>query len=908
MEVEKSNIPTNDTCYLEAAMFTERIASVDPLAAKAAACIVLFGLFALLSSREFKRHKASSKSKARVSNQMCPKMERKTNFLLRVGDAYGYKGTKGGFIDDWRPKELPCLQLPLSRNAEKDESDLEREIYLDYAGSALPTTSQLEAICSSESSTAIANPHSTGPAASRTLMGIEHTKTQILKRFHAAPGRFSSLSHPSVSLLDRDRHPGYEIVFTSGTTEALRIVAERFPWRKKCNECGRQSIFLYAQNSHSSVVGMRELALGLGARFHCRTTEEIQEMKRESFESLEKESMTSIEKWNKCCRCKGRRAFNLLAFPAECNFGGDRPCSKSITAVARECRWFTMLDIAKAVSTGPIHLCDENPDFACVSFYKLFGAPTGLGSLFARRTTVDLLFQNTQQRYYVGGGSLNIILSKKDFLSQSRHLDSLVSGSSHFRGILQISHGFDEIDRVGGMSRIHYHTSTLAKELSLRLGALSHGNGRSAVVIYGAWANGEKSFAAGPTLAMNILRDDGSVVGYNEVSKLAALHKPAIQFRTGCFCNPGACQEALNLSDDKLINNFEVAGHVCGDHIDLINGQPTGAIRISFGKDSLWEDLDEFVLFVAKTFVNSHSGATGNSDTFEDMGAPPQVTLTELYVFPIKSCAAQRASSWRIDLQGGKLAHDREFALVNASGTALRLQNYPKMGKISPRLNLEEETLTISAPGCNDLVFSLRDSDDSLCTGNNEVSVCGNKCGGKLWGGWQASEWFSSFLGVQCWLARYSNESACGANKRNSFANDQPLLLISDNAVNALNDVLSEQKQQLVGSKHFRPNLVVRSMRQFDAGIISHVEDDWKSLILKKEGLTFEVKGECARCSMVDYDPSTGNKGKTLRALAKYRRRKGQITFGIFLQAVASAASHQDQEIWIKEGEVLLCS
>jgi molybdenum cofactor sulfurtransferase len=903
MELENRTIHSNDTCQPDA-ILGERLLSLDALAVKAVAWIVIFSLFAFLSTRELYKRKKSSKSEAHSPiKKDSLKMKRKEDFLSRVGDAYGYKGTKGGFIDDWRPKELPHLQLPLSGQSIEEEDDMEREVYLDYAGSALPTKSQLEKIFTSASSTTLANPHSTGPAASRTLLGMEQAKTQILNRFHAAPGRLASLDHPPSSLSNQDRHPGYGILFTSGTTQALRIIAERFPWRKRCLECGRQSIFLYAQNSHSSVVGMRELALGLGARFHCCTIEEIQRMDKEGFERLENESMTSMERWNNCICCQDKSICNLLVFPAECNFGGHRPISKSIIGAARESGWFTMLDIAKAASTGPIDLRDENPDFACISFYKMFGAPTGLGSLFVKRSTTDLLFQNKQQRRYVGGGSLNLILTKKDFLSQSNNLASLTSGSSHFRGILQLSHGFDEIDRLGGMSRVHQHATTLVKELNRRLQATFHGNGRPVVVIYGAWGNAKKSFTAGPTAAMNILRDDGSVVGYNEVAKLAALHKPAIQFRTGCFCNPGACQEALKLSDEQLIHNFEVAGHVCGDHMDLIDGEPTGAIRISFGKDSLWEDLDEFVLFVERTFVNKYSSEAREISTLEASAGPAQVTLTELYVFPIKSCAAQCVPGWRIDLPSGKLAYDREFALVDASGTALRLQNFSKMGTISPRIDLEKQTMTVAAPGWDDLVLSLSESY-SRCAGSNDVSVCGYKCGGRLWGGWKASEWFSSFLGVQCWLARYSDEPARAINPRHGFANDQPLLLISENAVQALNEVLSEQKQKLVGSKHFRPNMVVHSKREYKGGV-SHIEDGWKSLVLKKQGLTFEVKGDCARCSMVDYDPSTGSKGKTLRALAKYRRRNGQITFGIFLRAVATGDA-KNQWIWIKEGEVLL--
>ena len=31
-----------------------------------------------------------------------------------------------------------------------------------------------------------------------------------------------------------------------------------------------------------------------------------------------------------------------------------------------------------------------------------------------------------------------------------------------------------------------------------------------------------------------------------------------IQLRTGCFCNPGACQRHLKLSDADLRNHFQV--------------------------------------------------------------------------------------------------------------------------------------------------------------------------------------------------------------------------------------------------------------------------------------------------------------------------------------------------------------
>lgn len=45
------------------------------------------------------------------------------------------------------------------------------------------------------------------------------------------------------------------------------------------------------------------------------------------------------------------------------------------------------------------------------------------------------------------------------------------------------------------------------------------------------------------------------------------------------------------------------AGHVCGDNIDLLDGQPTGSVRVSFGYMSTFEDCQRFLNFVADCFV-----------------------------------------------------------------------------------------------------------------------------------------------------------------------------------------------------------------------------------------------------------------------------------------------------------------
>ena len=262
---------------------------------------------------------------------------------------------------------------------------------------------------------------------------------------------------------------------------------------------------------------------------------------------------------------------------------------------------------------------------------------------------------------------------------------------------------------------------------------------------------------------------------------------------------------------------------------------------------------------------------------------------------------------WQMDAHNGKLKFDREFALVDSSGTALRLCQYPKMGSIKPHIDLQKMIMEVSAPGCPDLTVNLTENGASSI---KEIKVCGNKCDGKLWGSHAVSSWFTEYLGVQCWLARSqdakrANNSTICERKKLGFENEAPLLLVSKNSINKLNLILKNRSVRQVNAKHFRPNLVVALENSEDN---NNPEDHWKSINFPNSDLELSVTGQCARCSMVDVDPSSGMKGSTLRALAEYRRSKGQITFGIFL-GVSSKSSIRKQSksemLWVERGETL---
>ena len=91
----------------------------------------------------------------------------------------------------------------------------------------------------------------------------------------------------------------------------------------------------------------------------------------------------AIEMWNRTYRCASRRGRppspNLFAFPAQSNFSGVKH-PLSLIDRAQERGWRVLLDATAFAPTNPLDLNVAAPDFVVLSFYKMFGYPTGLGA------------------------------------------------------------------------------------------------------------------------------------------------------------------------------------------------------------------------------------------------------------------------------------------------------------------------------------------------------------------------------------------------------------------------------------------------------------------------------------------------------------------------------------------------
>lgn len=83
----------------------------------------------------------------------------------------------------------------------------------------------------------------------------------------------------------------------------------------------------------------------------------------------------------------------MFIFPAQSNFNGrrydlnliERIQNNNLDGLPNQKQWFVCVDAASYASTSTLSLRIWKPDFVVISFYKLFGFPTGLGALLIKK-------------------------------------------------------------------------------------------------------------------------------------------------------------------------------------------------------------------------------------------------------------------------------------------------------------------------------------------------------------------------------------------------------------------------------------------------------------------------------------------------------------------------------------------
>jgi molybdenum cofactor sulfurtransferase len=438
--------------------------------------------------------------------------------------------------------------LDTLRASEYGRLDARGDVYLDYTGGSLYAESQIEQHMDALRSSVYGNPHSFNPTSSASTLLVEQARAAVLRYFNAQESE-------------------YACIFTANATGALRLVGEAFQF-------GEHGRFLATFDNHNSVNGIREFARAKGAPT--------------AYVPLEAPDLRVADGLlERYLDDAGADGHNLFAYPAQSNFSGVKHPLEWI-ALAQERGWDVIVDAAAFLPTCRLDLGVWRPDFVPVSFYKLFGYPTGLGALLARRDALARL----KRPWFSGGTVVAANIQGEMVVPLSGHA-LFEDGSVNYLGIPAIEIGLRHIERIG-IDTISQRVALLGTWLLAALQELRHSDGSPATRIYGPTTWDRR----GATISFNFLHPDGSVVDERFVDLVAAAHN--ISVRTGCFCNSGAGETAFSISKETLIGAEFAEGMILDEYIKLI-GMPTGgAVRVSLGLVTNFADLYRFMHFATQ--------------------------------------------------------------------------------------------------------------------------------------------------------------------------------------------------------------------------------------------------------------------------------------------------------------------
>lgn len=442
----------------------------------------------------------------------------------------GEPATRDATIDDLRGREFARL----------DESGI---AYLDYTGSALHADRQLARYFAALRTGVLGNPHSESVPSRAATAVIDDARRRVLRFLDADPAQ-------------------YVVIFTANCSAAIKLVAESYPFT-------RHTAVVLSADNHNSMNGMREFARRNGA-----SVTQI---------PLDSELRLADPLRHLVPRGRGRQ---LFGFPAQSNFSGVQH-SLALIEAAQEQGFDVLLDAASFVASNALSLTEHRPEFVVLSFYKLFGYPTGVGALVARRDALAGL-----RRPWFAGGTVEYASVQNTMHALREAPDGYEDGTPNFAALAALRHGFDFLEETG-VARIHEHVLRLTRVLLDGLRGICHPDGAPSAIIYGP----TDGWMRGCTVTFNLLDARHRVIPYPDVELRA--RDAGVAIRGGCFCNPGAAEHAFGFDAGRAracLENASAGGfsiqrfaRCLGDDVAV------GALRASAGLANTERDVDRLL-------------------------------------------------------------------------------------------------------------------------------------------------------------------------------------------------------------------------------------------------------------------------------------------------------------------------
>lgn len=432
------------------------------------------------------------------------------------------------------------------RRKEYARIDANREVYLDFTGGNLYPSSLVKAHQQLLLDNVFGNPHSINPTSKRSSELIADARQKVLDFFRAKD---------------------YVCVFTQNATNALRIVGESYPFDE-------QSAYILLSDNHNSVSGIREFCKRKGGTVAYVPLQ---------YNDLQISESTLTQMLDEYAQTKNV----LFSYPAQSNVTGVKHDLKWV-AYAKERGCDVILDAAAFVPTSRLDLSAVRPDFVPISFYKVFGYPTGLGCLLIHKDA----FQKLKKPWFAGGTVSLVSVNTQDYFLTNTH-ERFEDGTLNYLGIPAVKAGLEYIESIG-MERISARVHSVIMLLAARLQELHHSNGKPLLRIFGP----DDFSKRGGNMILSFYDVQGKAFPTELIEQRASGQN--ISIRTGCFCNPGVDEINSCVTTDELAGYFTT--HEKGDYHDMVAfiGKMRGSVRVSVGFITNQNDIDKFCDFISQ--------------------------------------------------------------------------------------------------------------------------------------------------------------------------------------------------------------------------------------------------------------------------------------------------------------------
>ena len=230
-----------------------------------------------------------------------------------------------------------------------------------------------------------------------------------------------------------------EIIFTSGTTEAVNLLAQSYALERVG---AGDNIIISAMEHHSNLIPWQQVCLKRGAALRVIPfdTEGVLDMR------FLKENMD-----------KNTR---LVAVTHISNTLGTINPIEDIIALAHQKGVPVFIDAAQSITTQLVDVQALDADFIAFSGHKLFG-PTGVGVLYGKE---ELL--NAMTPYQYGGEMIrDVTFDKTTFAGLPQKFEA---GTPNIAGVIALSAAIDFVESIE-RNNMAYHVTQLLQEATEQL-------------------------------------------------------------------------------------------------------------------------------------------------------------------------------------------------------------------------------------------------------------------------------------------------------------------------------------------------------------------------------------------------------------------------------------------------------